>query len=481
MIHPFDYLHQSREAHPETIAISAVEASMSFAELYDTALRFAKVFRDLGVQPGQVVAINTQPFINLVISQALFHEAAIGTELPSGYDPNTYRIVDWIVTERKLDNFDPRRQLVLTEGFMNRVALSQPIYDPQIFPNEQAILRISFSSGTTGVPKAIPVSIRCMTDRALERRHQWRLGSPYMCLLGLSAGLTFMDYFSCIAEAETFLLAGRGPQVLDQIRAHAVQCVMGSPHQLSELVRHAPTSAGDYSSVQTVMSAGSVLPDAVATDLHDFFAARVVATYASSEAGSTALRDVAGSTKGYAGELLGDVEVHIVDETGKLLPEGEVGLIGIKRAHQPQRYLGDSEATHKTFKNGFFYPGDTGYLVGRDLYLAGRTAEIINAAGIKIDPAHLDSVAMGYPGLNDAAAFSYEDQIGLETIAMVFVSDQPIDAQDLSQYLFRAVGESAPSVFVRAAMIPRNHMGKVNRQELASLFAPKSGDSQTTV
>ena len=475
MIHPFDYLHRSSAAHPETIAISSVEARMSFAELHDTALRFAKVFRDLGVQPGHVVAINTQPFINLVISQALFHEAAIGTELPPGYDPSTNHIVDWIVTERELKNFDPRRQLVLNQGFMNRVALSQPVYDPQTFPNEQATLRVSFSSGTTGVPKAIPVSIRCMTDRALERRHQWRLGSPYLCLLGLSAGLTFMEYYSCIAEAETFMLAGQGVQVLGQISDHDVQCVMGSPHQLAELVRNARTSSEDFSSIKTIMSAGSALPDAVAAQLHDCFNARVVATYASSEAGSTALRDVAGSTKGYAGELLGDVEVHIVDEAGQVLPDGEVGLIGIKRAHQPQQYLADPDATKQTFKDGFFYPGDTGYLIGRDLYLAGRTAEIINAAGIKIDPARLDAAALGFPGVSDAAAFSYENELGLETIAMVFVSDQVTEAQDLSRFLSRSVGESAPSVFVRAEKIPRNHMGKVNRQELAGLFSPNNG------
>lgn len=473
MIHPFDYLHRSREIHPDAIAISSVEAKMTFAQLHDTALRFAKVFRDLGVQPGQVVAINTQPFINLVISQALFHEAAIGTELPAGYDPNIHRIVDWIVTERELENFDPRRQLVLNQGFMNRVALSQPVYDPQIFPNEQATLRISFSSGTTGVPKAIPVSIRCMTDRALERRHQWRLGSPYLCLLGLSAGLTFMEYYSCIAEGETFLLAGNGEQVLEQIDEHQVQCVMGSPHQLAQLVRHARTASGNFSSIETIMSAGSALPDAVGAQLRDCFNARVVATYASSEAGSTALRDVGGSAKGYAGELLGDVEVHIVDEDGNVLPDGEVGLIGIKRAHQPQRYLGDPEATKQTFKSGFFYPGDTGYLVGRDLYLAGRTAEIINAAGIKIDPARLDAAALGFPGVNDAAAFSYEDELGLETIALVFVSEQTIDANEFRRYLSQAVGESAPSVFIRAEAIPRNHMGKVNRQKLMSLFSPE--------
>lgn len=475
MIHPFSYLKNSAKTVPDAIAISSADNDMSYRELYDTALRFARVFRDLGVKPGNVVAIHAQPLVNLVVAQALFHEACIGTELPSDYDPNTNGLIDWIVVTKLIDGFDPKRQIVLNNGFFNRVTLTQPSYDPIEYENEESFLRINFSSGTTGVPKPMGVSIRCMFDRAVERRHQWRLGSPYLCLLGLAAGLTFMDYYAAVKEGETFLLTAQGEKVLEQIERHQVKCVMGSPHQLAEMVRNAEKSNRDLSSITTVMSAGSVLPDAIAERINDLFGVRVVATYASSEAGSTAIRDSLGSDKGYAGRLLDDVDVRIFDDQGEELPEGEVGLIAIKRAHQPQEYLGDPETTALAFKNGYFYPGDTGYLLGRDLYLAGRTAEIINAAGVKIDPARLDAVAISFPGIVDAASFASLDESGLEAIGMFIVADVEIEKKKLYSFLVSKVGESAPTVFALTKSIPRNHMGKANRAELADIYTSNTG------
>lgn len=471
MIHPFSYLESSTKIAPDAIAISSVDSDMSYRELYDTALRFARVFRDLGLKPGDVVAIHAQPIVNLVVAQALFHEACIGTELPSDYDPNTNGLIDWIVVTKLIDGFDPQRQIVLNNGFFNRVTLTQPIHDPIEYENEDSFLRINFSSGTTGVPKPMGVSIRCMFDRAVERRHQWRLDSPYLCLLGLAAGLTFMDYYAAIKEGETFLLTGHGKHVLEQIEHHKVKCVMGSPHQLAEMLRHAENSNRDLASITTVMSAGSVLPDAIAERINDLLNVRVVATYASSEAGSTAIRDSLGSDKGYAGRLLDDVDVRIFDDQGNELPDGEIGLIAIKRAHQPQEYLGDSETTALAFKNGYFYPGDTGCLIGRDLYLAGRKAEIINAAGVKIDPARLDSVALEFPGIIDAASFSSLDEFGLEAVGMFIVADKEIEKNKLYSFLASKVGESAPTIFALTKSIPRNHMGKVNRVDLAQIFA----------
>jgi acyl-coenzyme A synthetase/AMP-(fatty) acid ligase len=203
------------------------------------------------------------------------------------------------------------------------------------------------------------------------------------------------------------------------------------------------------------------------------FDADLVVTYASTEAGSTAIRRGPDSTNGCAGTVIDGVDVAAFDEAGVRLPDGEQGLIGVKRARQPHAYLSEPEATARSFRDGFFFSGDLGRVEGNLLFLAGRQSEIINAAGIKVDPTRVEAAACSWDGVREAAAFGFFDASGLEVIALIFVSDESIPVSDLMNHLRMHLGESTPTRIARVEAIPRNHMGKVNRDELARLFTSR--------
>jgi acyl-CoA synthetase (AMP-forming)/AMP-acid ligase II len=474
--HPFSYLSNAVRSNPDGIAVSCVETELTFTELHDSAVRIAHVLRDLGVRPGDIVGVSAQPVIDVVISQSLFHEACVGTEVPVGMAELNGWLFDWLIVVVARDDFPREKQIVVDVNFFEQVARAESTEDPRDYPDAGAMCRLNFSSGTTGAPKAIPVSIRCLEDRSIDRQHQWMLDQPYLCLLGLSTGLTFMTLIAQLRAADTFLLASTGrsaaTDALAQIIRFDVRCIMGSPHQLGELLTAAQKSGESFESVTTIMSAGSVMPDFIVDQLlRRFPNARFVSTYASSEAGSVAVREGIGSADALAGTLLDDVEVIIVDDQGNPVALGEVGHIGVKRAHQPQTYLNDSEASARTFRDGFFFSGDMGYLDGRDLYLAGRASEIINAAGVKVDPARVESVVFAFDGVRDAAVFPIETTQGLTNIALVFVADTELDGAALLAYMREQLGESAPRYVARVPQITRNHMGKVNRDDLAQNFA----------
>ena len=475
MTHPFAHLRKAVGRNPDGIAISATGTDLTYAELFDSSLRIARVLREIGVSPGDIVGVAAQPILALVVAEALFHEACVGAELPPGMTDLPEGLFDWVLVLEPRQDIDLTRQIILDASFFARAAAREPIEEPLEYPSDEAPCRLNFSSGTTGSPKAIPVSIRCLEDRSFDRRHQWMLDEPYLCLLGLSTGLAFMTFFAQVKSAETFLLADTGPRAainaLDQVARLSVRCFMGSPHQLSGLLTAATASTVSLESVTTIMSAGSVMPDFLIQQLlRRFRGAKFVSTYASSEAGSVALREGAGSSDGFAGTLLDDVEVIIVDDDDRLVAEGQVGQIGIRRAHQPQVYLTDAVTTAQTFRNGFFFPGDTGFLRGRDLYLTGRSSELINAAGVKADPARIESVVFAFDGIVDAAVFPLDTPDGLTRIALVFVAQAGVNVSSLPDFLRDKLGESAPSHLARVDDIPRNHMGKVNRDALRTLF-----------
>jgi acyl-CoA synthetase (AMP-forming)/AMP-acid ligase II len=91
---------------------------------------------------------------------------------------------------------------------------------------------------------------------------------------------------------------------------------------------------------------------------------------------------------------------------------------------------------------------------------------------VKVDPARVEAVAREVAGISDAAAFGHTDANGLTRIALVFVSVEPTDVSALATHMQMRLDESAPSNYARVASIARNHMGKVNRQQIAAQFAP---------
>lgn len=471
MHQPFLHLERSAKLSPHTIAISTLDTDLTFAEFYDNAVRFAAILRQRGIRPGDKVGTLLPPILDLIISEALFHEACVGAQIPSDYPAIVGRVFDWIVVHELYDGFDLEKQIVIDTEFLREAAVVVAVANPHDYGSKDALCRLSFSSGTTGEPKAIPVSIDCMEDRAIERTRQWMPVQPYLCLLGLSTGLTFMSFYAHIAAGETFVLAGIDAGILTQIERHGIRCVMGSPHQLSVLLAESKHRPGDAPDVPIVMSAGSALPDALVRRLETRFGSRVLATYASTEAGSVAIREGIGAADGLAGTILDDVDVRILDEQFNDVPDGEIGLIAIKRARQPQTYLDDSAASARNFRDGYFIPGDLGYRLGNDLYLSGRVSEVLNVGGIKADPARIEGIAREFDGVADAAAFGLRHTDGTDEMCLAFVSSTAIDVRAFAQFMTAILHESTPTKYFRTASIERNHMGKVNRDSLSEQFS----------
>lgn len=470
MKQPFEYLQLWANQTPDAIAISTVTNDTSYRSLHDSAVRFAHVFRELGIKPGDVVGIHTKAYVELVVTQALFHEAAVSCVLPAGYLANLDYPVDWVVTQKPISGFPEDKQIILGQYFLNRAARQSAEANPLDYPSDDALMRIVFSSGTTGRPKAVPITLDRMATRAFDLREQWLIGNPMMCLLGPASMLTFVVAFSQIAHGETYVSPGKASQVLKQVRHNTVAALIGSPHQLSDLSKVDETEVSAQSSLTTIGSIGAVLPESVAAALAEKYNARVISLYGSSEAGIVARRDGAPTPDGHAGTLLDGIEVRIVNAEGEICVEGESGLVGVKRHLLPEAYLGEPGVSAEAFREGFFYAGDRGHVIGRELYLAGRHDELINAAGTKVDPAKVETVALGFPPIKDAAAFGADIGDGLQVVGLAFVTSETINPEEFARFMSSQLGDAAPRHYVRVKKIPRTKdTGKVLRSELATI------------
>jgi acyl-coenzyme A synthetase/AMP-(fatty) acid ligase len=139
-------------------------------------------------------------------------------------------------------------------------------------------------------------------------------------------------------------------------------------------------------------------------------------------------------------------------------------------------YYKNPEATYKSFKDGWFYSGDRGFLnADGSLILSGRNDELINRGGVKIDPYLIDQFLIDYPGIKDAAAFEVQNTIGISDIGLALVVPENFNLEKLKLELLKKFGRSGiPNQFYNLQKIPRNQMGKIMRFELTQTLSKAS-------
>jgi acyl-CoA synthetase (AMP-forming)/AMP-acid ligase II len=138
-------------------------------------------------------------------------------------------------------------------------------------------------------------------------------------------------------------------------------------------------------------------------------------------------------------------------------------------------YLNDPEANAEHFKDGWFYPGDTGHISeDRVLTVTGRVSERINAGGVKVSPEIVEQAILPFEGIAECAAFGAPDAIGAEQIWLAIVANKDLDFEELRKHCTAKLGVRAPRQFLTLAALPRNETGKVLRAELVELAAAKT-------
>jgi acyl-coenzyme A synthetase/AMP-(fatty) acid ligase len=175
---------------------------------------------------------------------------------------------------------------------------------------------------------------------------------------------------------------------------------------------------------------------------------------------------------GFVGKLVDGLEGRVEGAQGERLAPGEVGDLGFRAAWMCTGYAGNPQATAERFRDGWFYPGDTGSIDAEGkVTLRGRTREVVNYGGLKIWPDDIETVLKQHPEVLDAALVGLPDaEAGQLPVAFVVLRDpQRAGLTEAALKAFCATrldGGRVPPHFLIATQIPRNAAGKIMRDEL---------------
>ncbi len=470
---PFSFIHEQCTSNPAGLALAGSELTLTNGEYLSLTKKVAQYLRSKGIKPGEIVATAVSNDSNFVLMGALLHEGAIGCTLPSF--ENLPEWVDWVISATPQGQVRPGRHILWDSAVLDEIESLEGTASPNLYSSPDDVCRLVFSSGTTGVPKGIPFTVRSIQRRSEWARRNWMPADPFMSLIPLSGVSGTQAAYWHLMHGMPYLSPGKtGLDMLRLLEKYEAKSIKGSPMQLEILLSEAKRAGVKLPSLSRIQSAGMLLPARLAQDLFDYFGAEIVNLFGCSESGTIAVRVGDFLNDADMGEILPSAMVQVVNSDDELLPVGTEGIIRWKTEDQAKGYFKSPTATITSFRDGWFYSGDEGYLTDDGhLYLTGRTSELLNLGGRKLNPARLDEAVKALPNIADAACFSFNDGTAIPKLGIAIVKSGPVDRQAVETLFLKEYQALRPSAVIAVGEIPRGALDKVQRATLAKQVEAK--------
>jgi fatty-acyl-CoA synthase len=164
-------------------------------------------------------------------------------------------------------------------------------------------------------------------------------------------------------------------------------------------------------------------------------------------------------------------EIAIVSPSGERLSDGNVGEIVFRGPSVTQGYCDNPEATRQTYRNGWLHTGDLGFMCEGELFVAGRSKDMIIMNGRNYFPQDVEWAVETVNGIRQGCVVAFGIQnMGTEKLVVVAETRHRSSLPDLEcevrEAILSAVGiHLAEAVFIPAGTLPKTTSGKVQRQK----------------
>jgi long-chain acyl-CoA synthetase len=471
----------------ERTALVFEEQEYSAGRLDGLAAGLAGVLARRGVRAGERVALMTSNRPEFVVAvQAIWRlGAAVVLMSPAWKQAET---------EHALAITDPAHAVgdhPVLDGLMPMLHLDEPIAPgaapgPAAWrpPDPAADAVLVFSSGTTGLPKAVRhthaslgAAVAHWRDAlGLTAADRMQITTPPSHILGLLNIVTALRTGTWLRLHRRFDL----DRMLHHIEADRITVEMAVAPIALALASHPRLESYDLSSLRYIMWGATPVTPSVAQAVTRRTGVAWLPAYGASELPVITCNPLDAPRLDSAGLAVPGVRLRVVSlETGAPLAPGESGEIQARSDSLMAGYL-PAEANAEAFCDGWYRTGDVGYLDADGwLRLTDRSKEMIKVRGFQVAPAEIEAVLHGHPAVEDCAVFGVPDPAdGEAVIAAVVMAGTPGGLADPAE-LIALVGDrlasyKRPRQVVITGEIPRLPSGKVLRRVLKERYGRAS-------
>ena len=455
---------------PRAPAVVLPRRQVSYAQFDADIDRLGQALARLGLAPGSgVVSLDLRDtYLQYAVLAAL---ARLGvTTSPYNDDRADLRLLDH--DEPAGPDAPPAQRLGRDWQAAVLAAEHRPL--PMLLPDPLAVGRVMLSSGTTRAPRRVALTWRRIDVGNFATLRTYCAGKvgTWIPITGVDSMMGFSMAVGawCVGAslANALPMADMGAW----LEALPPGMISLTPNHLRQLLAALPADFRPRPDWRIVVG-GSMLPAAVAREARLRLTPDIRILYGSTESGMTGVGYAADveTAPGQIGVTPAGNICEIVDDEGRPLPDGESGEMRVRGPRMIWGYVGDEAATAERFRDGWFYTGDIGRRLPADhplpgrLVVEGRADDRMNLGGVKFMPNVLEEAAAECPGVLDAAAFAAPDNKGFDQCWLAVVTQPGFDRDSLATHLARYRG-LPPNRFAWTDAIPRNAMGKVERNKL---------------
>jgi len=347
---------------------------------------------------------------------------------------------------------------------------------------------IIYTSGTTGRPKGVVTTHQNIGAQiaSLVDAWAWRPSDHLLLVLplhhvhGIINGLG-----SALAVRATceILPAFDADHVWDRLASGEVTVFTAVPTIYSRLIaswdaappdEQARRSAG-IRTLRLMMSGSAALPVHVLERWRAISGHTLLERYGMTEIGMALSNPLEGERRpGCVGTPLPGVDVHLVDDEGIEVADGQPGEIEVQGATVFREYWQRPDETRAAFRHGWFRTGDMAVVERGSYRLLGRTSvDIIKTGGFKVSALEIEEILRTHHAIAECAVVGVADDEWGERVsaAVELKPGADLDLDDLQAWAKVLLAPyKVPRALSIVATLPRNAMGKVVKPEVARLF-----------
>ena len=527
-----EVLTKIAKKYPDRTAFIYMGTKITFRELERLVNRFTRAVLDLGVRPGDKVAMLLPNIPQIVIADyatyrvgavtamnnPLYTESELEHQLNDSDAtvlvtldlllPRALKLMDktkikTIITCHINDYLPfPVKQLFpfVKKGMYRKVEPQEGVYQFMDLIKEYSddpvenlarwddVAALIYTGGTTGVSKGAMLT-HANISGIMQQFNAWfpDLKDTEQSLMGIypifhSAGysvsqnMTIMNGWSCILVPKPEPNA-----IIEMLRKFKPTFLPGVPTIYLGLLRDKRFREMDLSFVKGYFGGAAPLPEDTLNQLKELHGAIIYDVFGATENVAFATMTPWGGTvkRGTVGLPLPNTDLKIVDvETGtQELPVGEDGEICIKGPQIMKGYYKRPEETSATIRDGWFYMGDIGHL-DEDGYLtiSDRKKDLIVASGFNIYPNEIDGILFSHPKILEACCIGVPDEYRGETVK-AYIVVQPgenLTKEEVISYCREKLAAyKVPKEIEFIDELPKSAIGKILRRELREIDKKK--------